>query len=90
MYKIERSYAFSSRRLRSVGHGISSISKVTVPPRSLSDLPATRPQLRGRKRNTPLHNTSASRNVELDTSHQTLSCLFARAYHRIQHSHYLF
>jgi len=48
---------------------------VTVPPRSLLDLPATRPQSGGRKRNTPLHNTSAPRNFKLDTSHQTLSYL---------------
>jgi len=37
--------------------------------------PATRPQLRGMKRNTPLHNTSAPRYFKLDTSHQTLSYL---------------
>ena len=47
------------------------ISKGTVPPRSLLDLPSTRPQLRRKKRNTPFHNT----NFNLDTSHQTLSCL---------------
>ena len=40
-----------------------------------SGLPATRPQLGGRKRNTPLHNTSAPRTFKLDTSHHTLSCL---------------
>ena len=37
---------------------IVSTGKGTVLPRSLSDLPATRPQLRRRKRNTPLHYTS--------------------------------
>jgi len=38
-------------------------------------LPATRSQLRGRKRNMPLHNTTATRPFKLDTSHHTLSCL---------------
>jgi len=47
-----------------------STSKVTFrPPRNTT-------QLGGRKRNTPLHNTSAPRNFTLDTSHQTLSCLW--------------
>jgi len=41
--------------------------KGTVPPRSLSELPAARPQLGRRKRNMPLHNTSALRNFNLDT-----------------------
>jgi hypothetical protein len=40
-----------------------------------SGLPAPQPQWRGRKRNTPLHNTSAPRTFKLDTSQQTLSCL---------------
>jgi len=41
-------------------------------------------QLRGRKKKTPLHKTSATRTFKLDASHQTIEPLVT-AYHHIYH-----
>ena len=52
-----------------------------------SGLPSTRPQSRGRKGNTPLHNTSGPEPSNLTLATSTTMPLVT-AYHRIQKLHY--